>query len=418
LGVFLAGAGLAAVLPPVARAADSEEWPRWRGPRGDGISHEPIADKWPDDGPKKVWEQPVGIGYSSPVALGGKIYLFATGADGQESLTCFDAEGGKPLWSQGYPMHDRIDYPGTRATPFIDGDSIYTYGAGGDLASWALADGKPGWRINIVKETGAKLLGVGQVWAEASSPLIAGDLVYVQGGQDGPVAIAVDKKTGKIAWQSQAKGMGGYAACVLGDVKEGGQQLFVLGGEAVYGMDPTTGKTIWSEPWKTDYNVNAATPIFDGTHLFVTSGYNHGCMMLEVSKGAAKKSWDNKNLQSRFQPPTLDGQFLYGNSEEKNGTVKCLSWPDGKIKWAVKEREFKLGFGGSVLRNDDKLITLGQDGVLTLLKATPQAYEKISQFKLFTPAANPPDIWSSPIIYHGKLYAKGEKELVCLNVGK
>src|ERR1700677_3720939 len=101
LGVLLAGA----LLAPLARAAGSDEWPCWRGPRGDGISHDPIADKWPDDGPKKVWEQPVGIGYSSPVAIGGKIYLFATGADGQETLTCFDAESGKPLWSQGYPVH-------------------------------------------------------------------------------------------------------------------------------------------------------------------------------------------------------------------------------------------------------------------------------------------------------------------------
>jgi outer membrane protein assembly factor BamB len=421
-GIFLAGAALAPLLAPIARGADSEEWPRWRGPRGDGISHDPIADKWPDDGPKKVWEQPVGIGYSSPVALGGKIYLFATGADGQETLTCFDAAGGKPLWSQGYPMRDHVDYPGARATPFIDGDTIYTYGAGGDLASWALADGKPGWRVNVVKETGAKLLGDVQVWAEASSPLVVGDLVYVQGGQDGPVAVAVNKTTGKIAWQSEAKGMGGYAACVLGDVKDGGSQLFVFGGDAVYGMDPASGKTIWSQPWKTQYDLNAATPVFDGTHLFLTSDYNHGCMMLEVSKAGAKKLWQNTNMQSQFQPLTLDREFLYGNSEDKSGTIKCLSWPDGKVKWAVKERDLKLGLGGSVLRNDDKLIAMSQDGVLSLLKATPEAYEKISQFKLFAPTGETTkgtaDIWSSPIIYRGKLYAKGEKQLVCLDVSK
>ncbi len=417
LAVLLAGAA------SIARAADSDEWPCWRGPRGDGISHDPIADKWPDDGPKKVWEQPVGIGYSSPVALGGKVYLFATAADGQETLSCFDAGTGKPLWTQGYPVHGTIDYPGACATPFIDGDFIYTYGAGGDLASWALADGKPVWRINIVKETGAKLLGIkhGQVWAEASSPLVAGGLVYVQGGQDGPVAVAVNKTTGKIAWRSEANGEGGYAACVLGDVKDGGSQLFVFGGEALFGMDPATGKTIWSEPWKTEYDINAATPIFDGTHLFVTSADSRGGLMMEVLKAGAKKLWENKNMQSKFQSPILDRKFLYGNSQEKNGTVKCLSWPDGKIKWAVKERDLKLDFGGSIVRDDDKLITLSQDGVLSLLKATPEAYEKISQFKLFDPTAenskSTKDIWSSPIIYHGKLYAKGEKELVCLEVG-
>lgn len=422
LRVLAVSAALTPILASAARAAD--EWPRWRGPRGDGICHDPIADKWPDDGPKKLWEQPVGIGYSTPVALAGKIYLLSTGADGQETLNSFDADSGKPLWSQSYPMRDHIDYPGARATPFIDGDFIYTYGAGGDLASWALADGKPAWRINIVKETGAKLLGDTQVWAEASSPLVVGDLVYVQGGKDGPVAVAVNKMTGKIAWQSEAKGLAGYAACVLGDVKDGGSQLFVFAGEALYGLDPASGKTLWSVPWKTTYDINAATPVFDGTHLFVTSGYsnNHGCMMVEVSKGSAKKLWESKAVESKFQPPILDGQFLYANSEDKRGTLKCLSWPDGKIKWDVKEADLKLGFGGSILRDGDKMVTLSEDGVLSLLKATPDAYEKISQFKLFTPkgenSAGKPDIWSSPIIYHGKLYAKGENQLVCLEVGK
>jgi outer membrane protein assembly factor BamB len=421
-GMILAGGVLAPAPASIARGADAGDWPRWRGPLGDGISHDPIADKWPEDGPKKLWEQPAGLGYSSPVAQGGKVYLFASGADGQETLSSFDAQTGKPLWSQGYPMHDHIDYPGARATPFIDGDFIYTYGAGGDLAGWALADGKPVWRLNVVKETGAKLLGDNQVWAEASSPLVAGELVYVQGGKEGPVAVAVNKATGKIAWQSEAKGLAGYAACVLGEVAEGGSQLFVFGGDALYGMEPASGKTLWSLPWKTQYNINAATPLFDGAHLFVTSDYNHGCMMVEVGKAGARKLWDNKSVQSRFQAPVLDGKFLYSNSDDKRGTLKCLSWPDGKLAWDVKEPDLKLGFGGSILRDDDKLIALSQDGVLSLLKATPEAYEKLSQFKLFTPkgenSASTPDIWSSPILYHGKLYAKGEDTLVCLDLGK
>jgi outer membrane protein assembly factor BamB len=252
--------------------------------------------------------------------------------------------------------------------------------------------------------------------------LVAGDRVYVQGGKDGAVAVAVDKKSGKIAWQSEAKGLAGYAACVLGDVKDSGQQLFVFGGDALYGMDPASGKTLWSQPWKTQYNINAATPVFDGTHLFVTSDYNHGCMMLEVSKAGAKKLWENKNVQSRFQAPILDGQFLYSNSDDKRGTLKCLSWPDGALKWDVKETELKLGFGGSIVRDGDLLVAMGQDGKLSLIKATPQGYEKVSQFQLFTPnganSAGTPDIWSTPMIYHGKLYVKGEDSLVCLEVGK
>lgn len=411
-GVLLAPA-LVSAAQQAAPAAGGEEWPRWRGPRGDGISHEPIADKWPEGGPKKLWEQPTGIGFSSPIGFGGKVYVFSAEEMKDEKLTAYDAESGKVAWSQSYPMRDKVDYPGTRATPFIDGDFVYTYGAGGDLVCWALADGKIIWQLNVVKETGETLLGEVQVWAEASSPLVAGDLVYVQGGKGGPVAVAVDKKSGKIAWRSEAKGLGGYAACVLGDVA-GAKQLFVFGGDKLYGMGPATGKTLWSQPWKTNYNINAATPVFDGEHLFISS-YGHGCMMLQVSKSTAKDLWHNRTVQCKIQAPVLDGNLLFANADNR-GTIKCLSWPDGAVKWAASDPELLLGPGGSILRDADKLITMSESGTLSLVKTTAQGAERVGQVKLFTVTGSQPDIWSTPLLYHGKLYAKGENQLVCLDV--
>lgn len=298
--MLFASAFVAAAAP--AFAAGPEEWPRWRGPRNDGISHEPIAAKWPDDGPKKFWSAPTGIGFSSPIGFDGKVYLFHGAGDtgATETLTCYDAETGKPAWSEAYEVGDKIDYPGPRATPAIDSGKIYTFGAAGDLVCRELAGGKLVWRLNVIKETHAELLGSGQVWASASSPLVAGKLVYVQGGKGGPVAVAVDKDSGKIAWQAETKGLSGYAAPVLGEV-EGMPQLFILAGDAIDAFDPATGKAIWSLPWQTQYDINASTPIFDGSHLFVTSGSLHGGMMLELTKTGAKKVWENKIVQAKFQ---------------------------------------------------------------------------------------------------------------------
>src|SRR2546421_6502974 len=69
----------------LAAQIHAEDWPRWRGPRGDGITSETIPDKLPKEGPKKLWSKEVGIGYSSPVAVDGKIYMFAL-ADGRDTL--------------------------------------------------------------------------------------------------------------------------------------------------------------------------------------------------------------------------------------------------------------------------------------------------------------------------------------------
>ena len=138
----------------VAATARADEWPKWRGPNGDGISHETgLLDKWPADGPKQVWIAKVGLGFSSPIGYGGKVYLLSQDGN-QDGLQAFDAATGKLAWVQssqgGYPKED---FPGSRTTPTIDGKFIYTYGGGGDLVCRDLETGKGIWRNNILQLT-------------------------------------------------------------------------------------------------------------------------------------------------------------------------------------------------------------------------------------------------------------------------
>ena len=102
----------------------------------------------------------------------------------------------------------------------------------------------------------------------------------------------------------------------------------------------------------------------------------------------------------------LDNGFYYANSE---GVLKCMNWADGKIQW---ENNLRLGSGGSVLRNGDKLIVMAERGKLYLVEATSKANNVISQVQLFDYG----QVWSSPLIYRGKLYCMGEKSLVCLDI--
>ncbi len=397
-----------ATLFGVARFSVAEEWPKWLGPKGTGISAESgLLETWPEDGPKKLWSHDVGIGYSSPVALDGRVYIF-TQNERQDLLFCFDAESGKEIWNQSYQRGEDPAYPGTRATPTIDGDKIYTHGSGGDLVCRQLADGKLLWQTNILKQTSAKPIQ----WGSSSSPLVTEEYIFVQGGMEGDAtAVCVDKKTGSIVWKSEAKTLAGYASLILADA--GSQkQLIVFAGDMLYGMDPRTGKTLWSEAWKTDYDVNAATPIFHDSKILVTSTRNFGVMMMTLSSdGKATKDWEKKDIACKFQPPILDGTTLYANS---NGILKAISWPDGATLWSAAGRDLNVGAGGSILRVGDKLITMSERGKLSLVLATPKEGKLISQVQLFDYT----QVWSMPVIYRGKLYAKGEKEFVCLDISK
>ena len=410
----------------------AEEWPEWRGPRNDGIvRNEKVADAWPAEGPSKLWETPVGIGFSSPVAVDGVVYLLAL-EDGRDTAYAFDAGTGKPVWKQQSDslytgeMNDAAmakDWTGSRASPVVDGDRLYTYGFRGDLVCRERATGKQVWHTNVVTETKTRPI----TWGQGSNPLIDGNVVYVQGGIEGPVVVALDKKTGKILWHSEnlaadtsvddpedyGKGefdKGGYARPILVDVK-GSRQLIVFAGEALWGFDPKTGKTIWNHVWPTQYDVNAATPIHHEGKLFITSAYGRPparCAQFELTPTGVKEVWKNNQLTAKYQPPILDNGHLYGNSE---GAVRCLSWADGKTLWTAKDR---ISQGGSMVRiAPDKLLMFTETGKALLARATPEKYEKLGEFQAVERTGN---AWSTPLVYRGKMYVKGRNDFICYDL--
>jgi outer membrane protein assembly factor BamB len=386
--------------------ADKDGWPHWRGPSGDGISRETnLADTWPSGGPPQLWSADVGIGYSSPIASAGRVYLFSMN-ESVETLTCFDANTGQIVWSKEGGQGRTHSYPGTRTTPSIEGNNIITLGGLGELICRDVKNGEPSWTVNILSATNTTPLD----WGTASTPLVHGDLIYMQTGQGGPVAVAVNRADGKVAWTSEAKAIAGYAAPILADV-EGSPQLIIFGGKAVYGMDPTSGKTIWQHTWSTSWDVNASTPVYRDGKLFLTSGYGSGAVMLQISKGSPPKElWQSKQAQSRFQPATLDGEAIYVNSE---GTFTCLGWNDGKLLWKGDSNQLKLGLGGSMVRlPGERMLTLGERGKLSLSKMTPKGMNYVSGFT----AVEGTQVWSTPLIYGGRVYVKGEKELVCYDI--
>lgn len=396
-----------AVLLAVAGPAPAADWPRFRGPDLDGISKETgLARTWPEKGPEVLWRVPIGGGYSALSVAGGRVYTMYDMTDG-EHLAAHDAATGALVWKL-KTDDKRPDGMGggPRSTPAVDGDTVFALSANGKLHAVAAATGKSRWSYDLRKEHGD---GVIPQWGVSTEPLVLGELLLVNaGGAKGHGVIAFDKKTGAIRWHAEDEGPG-YSSPLPITVAGKQQVLFFTAG-SLLSLTPAEGKRLWQIPWKTDYDVNAATPIFvPPNRVFVSSGYSTGSALLALDTkkdGSVEVNdvWRSKVLKNQFSSSILVKGHLYGFD---NRIFKCVNLQTGEETW----KESGLGHG-SLTYADGLLYVLSEQGRLVLVEATPGAYREKGSLQVFESKC-----WTVPTLSGGKLYVRDEKELVCLKVG-
>ncbi|HKI03838.1 MAG TPA: PQQ-binding-like beta-propeller repeat protein [Thermoanaerobaculia bacterium] len=391
---------LTAGVADITLAAD---WPQFRGPNRDGISPETaVLKSWPASGPKVLWKVPLGEGYSQVVSAKGRLFTLA-GQGGDEVAAALDAATGKQVWRV------RIDRKyesgqgnGPRSTPTVDGDLVYVLSASGKLAALRTANGQVAWQHDLRGEYGANPPG----WGVSTSPLVEGNLLVVNvGGTGNKSIVAFDKTSGKPVWTSQNDGAG-YSAPIAITVR-GVRQIIVFTADAIVSVSPKDGKLFWRSPWKTDYDVNAATPVFfPPDKLFVSSGYGTGSTLFQIRAGdggaSAVEVWKSRGMKNQFSSSVLHNGILYGFDD---GTLKAMEAGTGKERW--KQR----GFGhGSLILAGGHLIVLSDRGKLALLPATPEEYRELGSAQVLDGKC-----WTSPSLADGRLYVRNEEQLIALD---
>jgi outer membrane protein assembly factor BamB len=407
---LLALAAAAPAAPPSAPAAASsaaagsrgpggpgspgEQWPQFRGPHRDGVASEVhLPRTWPASGPRLLWRVAIGEGYSHLTVAEGRVYTLY-GANGNENLAAYDAATGRQLWvrrTDSELMNDQGNGP--RSTPTFDAGTLYVQSAQGQLLAVAAASGKVLWSHDLGREFGARI----PTWGSASSPLVEGNLLLVAvGGSGGHGAMAFDKHSGRVAWAALDE-KPGYASPVALTAAGVRQAVFFTGG-AVAAVAPADGRLLWRVPWQTDYDVNAATPLFLAPDkLFISSGYDTGSAVFQIRGDArhlsAEPVWQSRGLKNQFSSSVLSGDYLYGFD---NGTFKCVKAQTGEERW--KQR----GLGhGSVILADGLLVVLSESGKLVLADATPEAYRERASFQALSGRC-----WSGPSLAGGKLFLR------------
>ena len=408
---------LAAILLCLLKnTATAEDWPRWRGPRGDGTWHGPkISEKWPAGGLKTAWQCDIGGGYGGISVEGGRLYVmdYHQPPVGEERVLCLDSRTGEQIWQVKYPVsYKGLDYPnGPRVTPTIHDGRIYTIGAVGHACCVEAATGRVIWRKDPQSDYQVKL----SEWGVAASPVIFEDLVILHpGAVDKGCLIAFHKVSGQEVWRAGSD-PGGYCTPLVID-SPSGVQLVLWSPRHIVGLDPRTGREYWRIPYEVTYGVSIATPLYhDG--LLVVCGYWEGSKAIRLGKTAtdATLAWEeNKFLRGLMSPPLQRDGLAY--LLDKQHGLTCFELSTGKKLWDDKHQMTPRGRNPQAnlvwLEGpaSDRVIILNSEGELILARLNRAGYHETSRTRIIDPT------WAHPALAINRVFARDDKRIVCVEL--
>lgn len=411
------------------------DWPCFRGPLRDGISHEavPLARTWPKQGPKKLWEISLGDGYASPAVLNGRLYVLdyipadkPKGIPAQDALRCLSLDDGKEIWRASYPIKIPPFHGMSRTIPAVTDKYVVSFGP---LCHVLCVDAKTGefkWFKDLNKEYGTKP----PEWYAGQCPLIDGDKVILAPSGTKAVMVALDLASGKEIWKTpnphpedKAQGSPGWTMThtSIATMEFDGRKMFVYSAGnslqgGIVGVDSATGTQLWeSNIWGVP-TAAVATPICmpDG-RTFFSGGYNAGCMMARlVKKGEGyelQKLWrlPPDEFGAAQQTPILYQDHIIGMRPD--GHMACLDL-DGKVAWISPSAEF--GQYGPYMIAGDLLFIMDDMGKLTLAQASTSEYKQLAQAKVLSGHES----WGPMTLVGGRLLVRDFNKMACLDVTK
>ena len=390
---------------------NAEDWPNFLGPRRNGTSLETgFLTEWPEDGPPILWQRRMGEGYGAPVVSRGKLVMFHR-VGNQEVIECVDAEdGSRVFWTQGYPTRyvDQYGYNGgPRSSPTIEGGRVYTYGAEGMLTCVEFETGEIVWQRPVNKQFRIPqgFFGVG------TAPIIEENLLLLNvGSRNGAGVVAFDKGTGSTVWQS-SNDEASYSTPIVATVH--GERLAIFHtADGLLVLEPKTGKVRHRYPFRSTIRESAiaATPVLVDDVVFLSATYGVGAVALQLDPGGLKEVWkDEFAMQSHWATSVYHEGYLYGidGRHEFGSNFRCIEFATGKVMWTADK-----GLGrASFVMAGGYLIAIGERGQLALIEVSPGGYIEKQRVRVLRGP-----IWTPPILSHGLIYIRNEREMICLDL--
>ena len=388
-------------------SAQAEDWPGWRGPRGDGVSLERnVPTVW--DVAAATWKTPVpGSGHASAIVWGDRIVtVTAVPEELARVLVCFDRGTGRLLWQQTVvqgPL-EKLNRENSYAsgTPVTDGQCVFVnFRVGDDLvvASHSLADGKPLWLVRPGTHVGE--------WGFSNEPVLYKDKVIVDGDSKGDsFLIALNRDDGRTAWRVDRTHRGiSYSAPLIREMA-GRLQLVQCGDRSVTSFDPDTGQPLWTVDGPSEEFV--ATPCYDEKTglVFISSSWpqRHLLAIRPDGRGNVTEThvaWRDKRGAPYIPSFLVVGDLLFSISD--TGVAYCYEAATGKVYWQERlgrHHASPVLVGGLVFFINDQ-------GEINVIKPGPQ-FDRVAKYELGEPC------YASPAISNGQVFLRGFQHLFCL----
>lgn len=386
----------------------SEDWPCWRGPRGDGTSLEhSVPTAWDVPAGKNIaWKVEVpGRGHSSPIVLDDRIFLATALEDRQERVLCsFDRRTGKLLWQQTVlksPLegkHELNSY--ASSTPATDGQRVYVAFLDRDQMAVAAYDfsGQQQWLVRP---------GVfSSKHGFCSCPVVFEESVIVNGDHDGDsYLVALNRHTGETIWKvARDNHTRSYCTPIIREI-DGRTQMILSGDKCVASYDPRTGRRHWVIDGPTEQFVAS---IVDGHGLlFMTCGFPEHHLLAIRPDGLGNVTdthivWRETKGASYVPSPLAVGDYFLVVSD--GGVCSCFEATSGRRAWMQR-----LGthYSGSPVTADGLAYFTSDDGVT-------QVFRPGEKFELLAENQLGEQCFSSPAVSAGQIVYRGEKHLIAV----
>lgn len=392
--------------------AGAQEWTRFRGPNGTGISQDKrIPVSWTEQDFR--WRVPIaGESHSQPVIWGRNLFLLTAIDGGRERwLLCLDKDKGKEVWAKKYslpthrPQNRNASFANTSAA--VDAERVVACFVSAEHF-WVRAFDHAG------TELWARDLGTFQSQhGHGASPMFYEDCVIVANEQDGDsFVIALDKKTGEPIWKTPRRSLRGgtaYGTPCVHELPGGGVELLLTSqAHGIASLDPKTGAPNWEAPV---YNKRmVASPVVAGEVAVGSCGQGggQGNYLTAVKLGGkgdvsrTHVAYTLRKATPYVPTPLFTGGRLYLFSD--SGIVSAIEPATGKEIWAARpEGEF---FSSPVLI-DNKIYCPTVAGEMVVVAAGDK-YELLARNPLGEGTR------STPCVDAGRLYVKTFTHLVCV----
>jgi outer membrane protein assembly factor BamB len=395
-----------AVALAVAGLAHAEDWPGWRGPRGDGTSGETgLPVRW-SAGENVHWKAPVpGVGHSSPAVWGDRVFVTTCRDETKERLLlCYDRRDGKLLWERVVvtaPLEQKHKFNShASATPATDGAHVWVsfFATPKAVAACYDVDGNKVWE----KSPGE----FHSVHGYCSPPVLYKDMVILNEDQDDPSAflVALDKATGAERWRVERPGIRSYCPPLI-VAAAGRPQMVMSGANHVTSYDPDNGKQLWDIDGPTEQFV--ASFVFHDGLFFMTGGFPERHVLAIRPDGAGDVTqthiaWRTRKGAGYVPSPVAWDHHIYLINDD--GVATCWEAKSGKQCW-----QERLGrrHHASPIAADGRVYFTAEDGTTTVVKAGA-AFEVVAKNTFGEECV------ASPAASRGNLFYRTANHLWCI----